>query len=929
MAAFRFFATLALVSAASAQSPDQLEYFEKNVRPVLVANCQPCHNLRLKSSGLDLSTAAGLLTGGAGGAVIAKQQPEKSRILGVIGYEESLKMPPTGKLKPEQIEAITNWVKMGAPWPGADRAAAVLPTPVKKEFTPAQKAYWAFQPIKDNALPEVKDAQWGRTSLDRFVLAKLEAKGLKAAPSASKLALLRRATFDLTGLPPSEKEIGEFLADSSPDAFAKVVDRLLASPRYGERWGRHWLDVARYADSTGNDEDHRYPYAWRYRDYVIDAFNQDLPYDQFVREQVAGDLLPSAGFNQRGIVATGFLALGAKALAQVDKKKMLYDVWDEQVDVTSRAFLGLTMACARCHDHKFDPILTKDYYSMVGMFASTRSFKKTSQGDASLLYRPLVPKEQYAAWQAKEVKIAIQKLELEHLTDSAFAPKDSANATQLAAYMLAARSVYQDHANAAEVARQKNFDPALLAKWVTFLTPPAAGDVRDLKPYLDEWHKATAETAPAVAAGYQKRYEASIADWQKDVEKAYSSSLKKLNAGEMARDRAKSDEKDPFFRAAYLSKGPYSFSQEAREKLLPAETQLQIAAFRTKSAEIQKNGPAEPDMADAVDEDAPVQQKVLLRGDYHNEGEDAPRAVPAILRQAAPPPAEFHGSGRLEVAQWLARTDNPLPARVMANRIWMWHFGEGIVATPDNFGRMGGRPTNPELLDYLASRFIESGWSIKKLHRLIMLSNTYQMSTDTDTKTMEADPENLLMSRFNRQRLDVEQLRDGMLAIDGTIDLTMHGTLQSGFGTDSENSSGRLSLNPETVKRRTVYLPLRRSNLPSLLNLFDFGDATTVNGKRALTNVAPQALFMMNSEFVLERAKNLASGVLKQTQLSDRQRVDELYLQVLDRRPAAEEADKAFTFMTRYQEQFHTSPEAAWQSFCHVLLTSNEFLYLE
>ncbi len=800
----------------------------------------------------------------------------------------------------------------------------------KKEFTPAQKAYWAFQPVKDTPLPEVQDTRWARTPIDRFILAKLEAKGLKPAAPATKLALLRRATFDLTGLPPTESEIAQFLADQSPQAFAKVVDRLLASPRYGERWGRHWLDVARYADSTGNDEDHRYPYAWRYRDYVIDSFNNDVPYDQFVREQVAGDLLPhTADVNPRGIVATGFLALGAKALAQVDKKKMLYDVWDEQVDVTSRAFLGLTMACARCHDHKFDPILTKDYYSMVGMFASTRSFEKVNQGVASLLYRPLVPKDAYAAWQASQVQVAIQKLEIERLIDTSSRPLAVQQAAQVADYMLAARSVYQGGVKLADAAASKHLDAPLLQSWVKFLEPPQPGDVKNLRPYLTDWHKASDETAAAVASGYQARYQASIADWDKERDKVYVSNRKKLDSGELAHDKANNETKDLFFRAVFFQGGPYALNDAAREKSLPAAVQTQLAALRAQADEIKKKSPPEPDMADAVDEDKPVQQKVLLRGDYHNEGEDAPRAVPAILTPVAPAPSSFRGSGRLEVAEWLTRADNPLPARVMVNRIWMWHFGEGIVATPDNFGRMGARPTNPELLDYLASRFIESGWSIKKMQRMIMLSNAYQMATDTDAKTMEADPENLLMSRFNRQRLDVEEIRDSMLALDGTLDLTMHGTLQSGFGTDGENSSGRLSLNPETVKRRTVYLPLRRANLPSLLNLFDFGDATTVNGKRALTNVAPQALFMMNSEFVTERAKNVTAAILRNTQLSDRERLDRIYLQVLDRAPASDEADAAFTYMTRYQQQFHVTPDVAWQSFCHVLLTSNEFLYLE
>jgi hypothetical protein len=921
--ACRTFAFLTILAAGTAygQTPEQLEYFEKNVRPVLVSSCQPCHNAKSKSSGLDLSSAAGFMAGGAGGTLIARDQLESSHLLQVIGYEDALKMPPMGKLKADQIEALTNWVKMGAPWPGADMSAAIVPPTPKKEFTEEQKSFWAFQKVKDPAVPKIENASWVRTPIDAFILAKLEEKGLKPAQPATKTALLRRATFDLTGLPPTAQEIDAFLADNSPKAFEKVIDRLLDSPRYGERWGRHWLDVARYADSTGNDEDHRYPYAWRYRDYVIDTFNKDLPYDRFVREQIAGDLLPPAAnetFNTRGMVATGFLALGAKALAQVDKKKMLYDVWDEQVDVTSRAFLGMTVACARCHDHKFDPILTKDYYSMVGMFASTRSFEKTNQGVASLLYRPLVSEPDFKAYQAHQAKVALINLQAEGII-AAEIQKSAEKASQhVADYMLAARNGVQDN----------NLDPALLNKWVKLLTAKPEKGSTD-KPFLTEWDTATPETAPAIAQTYQLRYQAALAEHFKSVAKTHAATRRKLEAGDPVKETIKADGKDPFYNAVFAGNGPLAIQPRDREKLLTDAQWEELYTIRSQADALKKAGPADPDMADAVSEDKPVQQKVLLRGDYNNPGEDAPRGVPTILTKVEPPPTTFNGSGRLEVANWIASPQNPMTARVMVNRVWMWHFGEGIVATPDNFGKMGARPTHPELLDYLANRFIEGGWSVKKLHRTIMLSSAYQMSTDTDDKTMVADPENALISRFNRQRLDVEEIRDSMLAIDGTLDSTMGGTLQSGFGTDGENSSGRLSLNPETVKRRTVYLPLRRSNLSTLLNLYDFGDATTVNGKRAQTNVAPQALFMMNSQFVTERAKNVTKALLDNKSLTDRERMQEMFIKALNRKPEPEEIDAAFTYMSRFKEKFHADDVTAWQSFFHILLTSNEFIYVE
>ena len=357
----------------SAEDVAQNEYFEKKVRPVFVAKCMPGHSAKMKTAGLDLETGAGF----SGAARVAQ----------VVGYEEPVKMPPSGKLKVDELTAISEWAKAGGAWPGSATAGAIVREPLPggggsgtrihgAGIKPEERSFWSFQPVKDPAVPPVKNVQWASNPIDRFVLAKLEAKGLKPSSPASKTILLRRATYDLTGLPPTEKELAAFLSDQSPNAYERVVDRLLASPRYGEQWGRHWLDVARYADSTGNDEDHRYPYAWRYRDYVISAFNSDMPYDQFVREQVAGDLMPPAPgepVNTRGVIATGFLALGPKALAQPDKRKMIVDVWDEQIDVTSRAFLGLTVACARCHDHKFDPLTTEDYYGLAGIFKSTQT----------------------------------------------------------------------------------------------------------------------------------------------------------------------------------------------------------------------------------------------------------------------------------------------------------------------------------------------------------------------------------------------------------------------------------------------------------------------------------------------------------------------------------------------------------------------------
>jgi len=929
--------------------PDQIDvaaFFEKNIRPIFSANCAKCHNAGAKMAELDLTSAEGFARGGESGPLVNRDKPEESRLLKVIGYEDKLKMPPTGKLKAEEIAAIAEWVKLGAPWPSAkaETAAADETKWAKstREFTEDEKKFWAFQPMADPAVPQVKNTAWVKSPVDAFLLAELEKKNLRPAPPADKLTLLRRATYDLTGLPPTEQEIKDFLADASPKAFERVVERLLASPAYGEKWGRHWLDVARYADSTGNDEDHRYPHAWRYRDYVIESFNKDLPYDQFVREQLAGDLLPASPkregdrqeVNRRGIIATGFLALGAKALAQQDKVRMLYDVYDEQVEVTSKAFLGLTMACARCHNHKFDPILTKDYYSMIGIFASTRSFKAPKEFVSVPLTKPLVTKAEYAAYERRlsDHQAAEKKLQLakEEIIDRQKEARIETLKTQLADYMLAARRVYQDGAKAEDAAKTATLDPALLKKWADYLKPTAVP-----RQHLLEWQ--TAENPAATAAGYQQRFLTRLAEWQKNVSDWRAKYRQALAENKPLPDKPGFEAgEDRFFHQVYLvGSGPFSVDQNDKTKFT-AEEFAEITRLKKELDGLKKKTPAEPEMACAVEDGEPVAQKVFARGDYNNATEDAPKATPAILAYHTKPQQFSSGSGRLELAEWLTQAEHPLTARVMVNRIWLWHFGEGLVRTPDNFGKMGERPTHPELLDWLAREFVKQGWSVKAMHRMLMLSSAYQMSGEITSESSAADPENRLLSRFNRRRLSVEEMRDALLAIDGSMDRTMGGTLQSGTGTDGENDSKRLSLNPEKVMRRSVYLPLRRANLPTLLNLFDFGDATAMSGKRQLTNVATQALFWMNSQFVTDRSHKFAEQLLSDKALDDATRVKTAYLRILNRAATGDDVAQALKYVSAFNKKFggdaaklDAAELKAWQSFCRVLMASNEFIYVD
>jgi hypothetical protein len=929
-----FFATLLVAAGmAQAQTPAQLELFEKNARPLFVEKCQGCHNAKLKSGGFDLSSPESIKEAASMGIFGSAADAEKSPIIKALSYEGQIKMPPQGKLPAETIAAVREWVAAGAPAPASTPSAGnslegtgVRPVALRGVITDADKNFWSFKPISQAAPPTPKQKDWGINAIDQFVLANLEKNGLKPAPPADKTTLLRRATFDLTGLPPTEKELQAFLADKSPDAFEKVVDRLLASPRYGERWGRHWLDVMRYADSTGSDEDHRYPHAWRYRDYVVQAFNDDMPYNQFVREQLAGDILaadPNSGVGYRGIVATGFLALGKKALAQKDLPLKRYDVVDDQIDVTAKAFLGLTVACARCHDHKFDPIATKDYYQLAAIFASTLSYAGGATGDP--IQTPLAPagefeafKKQWNAYNAVEKKVNA----IIDFDKDARKHRDEGE-KQIASAMLAAYRVYAKGEAVAEVAAAGKLDEKQLAGWVTYLS-----DAK--RPELAKWRAATDANRKELAAEYQETFRRSAYQYDQDLSWWKEAQGSFPNAGKIAGPRPHMTvEKDPFFVGVWQDGGPLHRSREEQLSSLAPEKAEQAKTLLTQALEMEKALPTkEVPMACAVKEGQTMDQKVFLRGDYHSLGDAVERTVPAILRLSAPAPPVATKSGRLELADWIVDARNPLPPRVMANRIWQGHFGDGIVRTPDNYGRLGERPSNPELLDYLAKAFIENGWSIKKMNRMIMLSKTYQMSARFDEETKAKDPENRMMSHYPRQRLSIEEIRDAYLAIGGDLDLTMGGTLDPGVGTDGETSAGRISMNPEKTNRRSIYLPLRRSNLPTLYTLFDFGDATTPEGHRNPTTVATQALFAMNSPMVIREAKNVADGVLKQEK-QDKRRIEEIYLRVLDRHPDANEVDRGLTYLTSLRRKWkEIDEEKAWTSLTHALMASNEFIFV-
>jgi hypothetical protein len=668
---------------------------------------------------------------------------ERSLLIKAVRYTDpDLQMPPKDKkLSDAQIADLEAWVKMGAPDPRAATAS-------QKAWVDSNKKHWAWQPLKKPAVPEVKDASWCKTPVDNFIVAKLEDKNLKPSPITDKRTLIRRATFDLIGLPPTPKEVDDFVKDESPDAFAKVVDRLLASPHYGERWGRHWLDVARYSDTKGQirrqREDPLYPYAWTYRDYVIRSFNDDKPYNIFIIEQLAADKLPATSKNPTNLCALGFLTIGDRFM------QMKNDIINDRIDVVTKGFLGLTVSCARCHDHKFDPIPTKDYYSLHGIFASS----------AEPTVEPYVQKT------------------------------------------------------------------------------PSTDEYRDY---------------------YKQRSEL---DRKQDTVEA-----------EFARARRTRD-------------------REMAKKLQRDERQIV-----GEIARLEMNHAGAPMRAMAIyDAPKPKDSPVFIRGEAENKGPIVPRHFLEVLSGPVRP-AFTNGSGRLELAHAIVSKGNPMTPRVMVNRIWLHHFGEGFVPTPDDFGTMSESPSHPELLDYLAARFQEENWSIKKMHRLIMLSSVYQQSSANNPRYAQVDPNNRLLWRANIRRLEYEPLRDSMLAIGGSLDETMYGR-----PVDMER-------NPDS-RRRTVYAKIDRQDVMDSMVNFDFANPDLPSGRRYETTVPQQALFLMNSPIVVEQAKKLVSLPEFEDCTKEESRVKFLYERIYQRPPRPEEIQLGLEFVSQEPSTEKTAADA-------------------
>lgn len=932
--------------AAEGEQADaaKLEFFEKKIRPVLAQHCYSCHsqNARPLQANLLLDTREGIRRGGDSGPAVVPGKPAESQILGALKFE-TFEMPPSGKLPDEVIADFEKWIADGAVDPREGKAVAAAPG-IDLE---AGRQFWAFQPLQRSPAPRLAHDDWSTTEIDRFLFAAMDAAGLQPVERADRRTLIRRAYFDLIGLPPTPEEIAAFLADDRPDAFARLVDHLLASPHFGERWGRHWLDVARFAESSGGGRTLLFPNAWRYRDYVIAAFNNDKPYDRFLHEQIAGDLLPYDTPQQRAdnLTALGFLMLGPHNYETQDKELLRMDVVDEQIDVVSKAVLGLTVSCARCHDHKFDPIPTRDYYALAGIFRSTKSLTPGNVSGWVEHALPMEP-EQAAAVEAYQVARA-----------------------KLAADLAEAQKQTQQLQN-----RLKQMQPG----------GPLQGIVvdSDKAEVVGEW-KASTSNKPFVGTDYLH----DMADGKGEKRVVYQPKLPRPGKYEVRvsytagpnrstkvpvtvahADGEKTIEidqrKTPPIDGQFVSLGVFRFEAigtvtvanrgttgfvvadavqfipqdstadleaakaEAEKAAAPIRKQLEDAQLEVKRlqgelAALDRSAPPIPKVMGVHDEAETGDYHLCVRGNVHNLGPVVPRGFLQVLASGTPsiPPGQ---SGRLELAQWLTDPANPLPARVMVNRIWQHLFGQGLVRTADNFGTTGERPSHPELLDYLATRLIDDGWSIKHAIRSIMLSSAYQASSQPTDAARRIDPENRLLSHQNRRRLEGESLRDAILALSGRLDRSVGGpTIRPGTRSELDYEFRELC--------RSVYLPVFRNTLVDMLEVFDMADPNIVQGQRVATTRSTQALFLMNSPFVIQEAEAAARTMLQRPGLSLQERIDRAYEESLGRLPHSAERELSRQYLAVVENQPAQEQQrlAQWARFYQALWASIDFRYVD
>ncbi|MEM8953673.1 MAG: PSD1 and planctomycete cytochrome C domain-containing protein [Verrucomicrobiota bacterium] len=805
-----------MLISAQVAGAGEFDFFEARVRPVLVEHCYQCHSVEAGKSkgGLLLDSREEIRAGGDTGPAVVPGNVSSSLLFKAMAHDDDrLTMPPKANRLPESvISDFRIWIEEGAPDPRDESQAHLIRPPVDIE---SGREFWAYQKKKRAELPAVGAEEWGRRDLDRFVLAKLESNGMTPAPDAAPEVLLRRVYFDVTGLPPSPKQLREFLGivrvKGIEVALRAEVDRLLASEAYGERWGRHWLDVARYGESSGKDSNLTFPYAWRYRDYVIDSLNADKPYDRFVVEQVAGDLLPAEGDAQERehTIATGFLALGPKGLNEMNRLQFIADLADEQIDTVTRAVMATSVACARCHDHKFDPYSMEDYYSLAGIFLSTETYFGTAIGSENVIGGDLLP------------------------------------------------------------------------------LPPKRGE---------------AVPNPSITAPQVKKLEAKL----------------------VALDREEKERKEKAAQAMREGKNPGEF--------FSLQDALRIIWTRGgtegKLKTVDDEGNALALAMGVKDKEEMVDAPLLERGEIAKPREKQARRFPRVIEIESVEAPGPDASGRLEFAYWLTHPEHPLTARVMTNRVWRYIFGTGIVRSTDNFGFNGERPSHPELLDYLALQFVEGGWSIKELVRELVTSRAYRQASDYREDCFAKDPENRMLWRMSKRRLEAEEIRDAMLAVSGELDFERpNGSLIAGIRDRSVALfafTEGLPADLDGGNYRSVYLPAARDRLPDVLELFDAAEPSLVTGDREVTNVPLQALYLMNSSFVQARAEAMARLVTK----GGGDPVRRVFRRGFGRDADAEEEAMAAAFFEKAAEE-GMSEELAMASFCQAMLATGEFRNLD
>jgi hypothetical protein len=943
-------ACLPALSGPAQNQPDGVEFFEKKIRPLLAEHCYECHSAGKKTKGgLNLDSREGWMKGGDSGMTLVPGDPEASLLIKAVRYKDKeFQMPPKRKLSDTQIADFEQWVKLGAPDPRTGGAVAA-----KKEISIAEgRKHWAYQLPKQSALPAVKDAAWPRTDTDRFILAKLEEKNLRPSADADPVTLVRRIYFDLIGLPPTPEQIDAFTkayAQHPASSIQQLVDQLLASPHFGERWGRHWLDVVRYAESL-TLRGFVMKEAWRYRDYVITSFNSDKPYDRFLREQVAGDLLPHQNVVQRQqqLVATAFLTLGNTNLEEQQKKQLDMDVVDEQLDTIGKAFLGQTIGCARCHDHKFDPIPTRDYYAMAGILKSSKTLEHSNVSKWLEFPLPMPPGEdkEFTAHDKAVAKLQASIKAAKESANVAIAKQATLPSGALDAKVLAGVVVDDEQAKKVGAWTGSRSTKTFIGDGYLHDANEGKG-AKTITFQPDSLRAGKYEIRLAYSPGKARADNTPVTIFSADGEKT-----------------VRVDQRtDPPIEGRFVSLGQFRFEQngagfvivgtEGTKGIVTADavqfvpvgmlaepaTATTDAAKKDKpdvsetvkklEAELKKleaSGPKRP-MFMSVKEENPGDTQIHVRGSVQNLGAKVPRGFLQVASYGPAPKIPEKESGRRELGDWLASRDNPLTARVFVNRTWTWLFGTGLVRSPDNFGTTGDAPTHPELLDHLAVRFMDGGWSVKKLVREMVLSRAYQQASvglagPQLAAGLAADPENKLLWHANRRKLDAESIRDTVLQVSGQLDLAQGGPLLKP-GTSADYNY------KHTDTRRSVYSPVLRNSLPELFEAFDFADPSLVVGKRSDSTVAPQALFMMNHPWVMEQSQSAAQKLLATKLTDDRERVARAYRLVLGRAPTDGEVTLALKFLPAES----TSSEAAkrteaWGRFYQALFASVDFRYL-